>query len=107
MRCPHCLQGQVFNSFLNMIVHCPNCCIDFEREHCFFLMSIFIGYVLGFIIVVPFIIVLYLQDVSILTYFIASALILGIASPFIFRLARIIWLHLDELMDPRSITPSK
>lgn len=107
MRCPHCLQGKVFNSFMKMNENCPNCGIDFEREHGFFLMSIFVGYVLGFIAVVPFLIVLYLLDASVLIYFIVSALVLVTLSPFIFRFARIIWLHLDELMDPRPNTPTQ
>lgn len=104
-RCPHCMKGEVFSSFLKMHETCPVCGIDFEREHGFFMMAIFFGYILGFMAVVPVLIILFLSDASILAYFVASALVLIPLSPFIFRYSRILWLHLDELMDPRSATP--
>ena len=85
--------------------NCPNCGIDYEREHGFFMMAIFVGYILGFVAVVPILVVLFLLDASILTYFVVSALILIPLSPFIFRYSRIIWLHLDEMLDPRPATP--
>lgn len=87
--------------------HCPNCGIDYEREHGFFMMAIFVGYVLGFVAVVPILIILFLLDASILAYFIVSAIALIPLSPFIFRYSRIIWLHLDELLDPRPVTPQE
>jgi uncharacterized protein (DUF983 family) len=80
---------------------CPVCGIEYEREHGFFMMSIFIGYFLGFIAVVPVLIVMYLMDASILAYFVVSAVILVPLSPYIFRYSRILWLHLDEILDPR------
>jgi uncharacterized protein (DUF983 family) len=80
---------------------CPVCGIEYEREHGFFMMSIFIGYILGFIAVVPVLIVMYLMDASILAYFVVSAVILVPLSPYIFRYSRILWLHLDEILDPR------
>jgi uncharacterized protein (DUF983 family) len=81
---------------------CPVCGISYEREHGFFMMAIFVGYILGFILTGPVLLVLYLFDASILAYFVAAALVLLPASPFIFRYSRIIWLHLDEILDPRS-----
>jgi uncharacterized protein (DUF983 family) len=101
MRCPHCLEGPVFSSFMKMHETCPVCGIEYEREHGFFMMSIFIGYILGFIAVVPVLIVMYLMDASILAYFVVSAVILVPLSPYIFRYSRILWLHLDEILDPR------
>jgi uncharacterized protein (DUF983 family) len=80
---------------------CPVCGIEYEREHGFFMMSIFIGYILGFIAVVPVLIVMYLMDASILAYFVVSAVILVPLSPYIFRYSRILWLHLEEILDPR------
>ena len=106
-RCPHCLQGEIFSSFMKMRETCPVCGIEYEREHGFFMMSIFIGYILGFIAAVPFLIILFLLDAPIYTYFVVSAIILFPLAPFIFRYSRIIWLHLDELMDPRPIPPSQ
>lgn len=84
---------------------CPVCGIEYEREHGFFMMSIFFGYILGFIAVAPVLIVLFLLNVSIPVYFIGSAVVLIPLSPLIFRYSRVLWLHLDELMDPRPATP--
>jgi uncharacterized protein (DUF983 family) len=106
-RCPHCLKGEVFSSLMKMHENCPVCGIDFEREHGFFMMSIFIGYILGFIVVVPPLIILFLLDAPVVAYFLLSAAILIPLSPFIFRYSRILWLHLDELLDPRSVTPQQ
>jgi uncharacterized protein (DUF983 family) len=103
MRCPHCLKGEVFSGFLKMRENCPMCGIEYEREHGFFMMSIFIGYILGFAAVVPVLILLFLSDASIAAYFIVSALLLIPLSPFIFRYSRILWLHLDEILDPRPV----
>jgi uncharacterized protein (DUF983 family) len=99
------MEGAVFSSLLKMYEKCPNCGIDYEREHGFFMMAIFVGYVLGFIAVVPILVVLFLLDAPIVAYFILSALALLPLSPFIFRYSRIIWLHLDEALDPRPVTP--
>lgn len=80
---------------------CPVCGIEYEREHGFFMMSIFFGYVLGFIVALPFVIILLLLNASILAYFVTLTVVLSILSPLIFRYSRVLWLHLDELLDPR------
>jgi hypothetical protein len=71
------------------------------------MMSIFIGYILGFIAVVPVLILLFLMDAPVAAYFIVSAVVLIPLSPFIFRYSRVLWLHLDEIMDPRPAIPPK
>lgn len=101
-KCPHCLQGPIFSSFLGMNEHCPVCGIKFEREAGYFLMAIFIGYILSFATVIPVLLLFYLtMELSIWGYVIAATITLVIAAPFIFRYGRIIWLHIDEILDPR------
>ena len=92
---------------MKMYENCPICGIEYEREHGFFMMAIFFGYILGFIAAVPFLIALFLMDAPIMAYFVVSAIILLPLSPFIFRYSRVLWLHFDEIMDPRPVTPSK
>lgn len=99
--CSHCLQGQVFASLWRMYETCPVCGIRFEREQGYFMMAVFVGYVLSIVMLVPLLLVLYLVDVSPYVYIVASALLLVFLSPFIFRYGRVIWLHIDELLDPR------
>jgi uncharacterized protein (DUF983 family) len=101
-RCPHCLEGAVFSGLIQMHQTCPVCAITYEREHGFFMMSVFLGYVLGLAVLAPVLLALWLLQATIWWYVVASAAILIPLSPLIFRYARVIWLHLDELMDPRT-----
>ena len=40
-RCPVCGQGRVFTGVLAMHKNCPHCGVIFEREHGYFLNSMF------------------------------------------------------------------
>lgn len=99
--CPRCLEGKVFSGPLKMHTHCPQCGIVYEREHGFFLMSIFFGYVIDFLLVLPLVIALYLLRAPLWAYLVGVLIILIPLAPLVFRYARILWLHLDELLDPR------
>jgi uncharacterized protein (DUF983 family) len=103
-RCPHCLQGQVFNSLWKMNATCPNCGIKFEREDGYFMMSVFIGYVISAAIALPIRLLIYLLKAPLQWYFISSIAVIILLIPLIFRYARLIWMHLDEILDPRSET---
>jgi uncharacterized protein (DUF983 family) len=100
-RCPHCLQGEIFAGVWRMHTHCPNCGVVYERESGYFMNSIFIGYVLAFLLIVPILLVLYFRQVSGFWFITVTSIVLAIFSPLIFRYARVIWMHMDELMDPR------
>lgn len=100
-RCPHCLKGEIFSSFWQMHPNCPVCGVLFERETGYFMNSIFFGYVIGFFLLIPLLIVLYLLGASPLLFSLGVTITLLLLSPFIFRYARVIWMHLDELLDPR------
>ena len=107
-KCPHCMQGEIFASFWRMHEHCPVCDVKFEREPGYFLMAIFIGYILSFAIVIPVLLALHLTvKLSIWGYVIAATVTLSVAAPFIFRYGRIIWMHIDELLDPRVTEADK
>lgn len=101
MRCPHCQKGSIFSGFLKMHTHCPVCGVKYEREDGYFMMSVFVGYVMSAVLAVPVIILLYLNDAEILTYVWVTAVVLFVLSPLIFHYARVIWMHIDELLDPR------
>jgi len=102
-RCPVCLQGRVFYSLLGMHKTCPRCGILFEREHGYFLNAMLIAYVLGFLVIVPTAVYLYRWDVSTMTFslFIIAELI--VLWPLIFRYSRLLWMHADQMMDPRQL----
>ncbi|NJN81167.1 MAG: DUF983 domain-containing protein [Caldilineaceae bacterium] len=104
-RCPVCLDGRVFRSLLGTHKSCPSCGIRFERETGYFLTAMFFAYAIGFVLIAPTALYLYLREVSVNWFLaiISGALIL--LWPFIFRYSRILWLHADQLMDPRSEPP--
>lgn len=99
--CPHCLQGRVFVTLWRMHETCTVCGIRFEREQGYFMMAIFVGYVLSVVALTPVLLALYLSGASLYLYLVASALVLFLLSPYIFRYGRVIWLHIDEMLDPR------
>jgi len=84
-----------------MHTHCPVCGVKYEREDGYFMMSVFVGYVMSAVLAVPVIVILYLNDAEILTYVWVTAVVLFALSPLIFHYARVIWMHIDELLDPR------
>ena len=109
-RCPVCLQGKVFTSLFGMAKTCPQCGVRFERETGYFLNAMFFAYTMGFLIVIPSAIYLFLRDVSIRTFSIVIIIEVLVLWPFIFRYSRLLWMHLDQMMDPREVllpTPAK
>lgn len=97
-RCPHCRQGRIFAAPLRMNENCPHCDSHFEREQGYWMMSVFVGYVMYFAILGPVSLVLYLMGTPLLTLL---AIIGALAALPIFVYARVIWLHIDEVLDPR------
>ncbi|MCL4263152.1 MAG: DUF983 domain-containing protein [Anaerolineae bacterium] len=86
---------------------CAQCGIVYERERGYFMMSVFVGYVMSFFVVIPVLIGLYMTiRPSLNGYLIGAVVTLVLAIPLIFHYARVIWMHLDELMDPRQIPPT-
>ncbi|MCO5197763.1 MAG: DUF983 domain-containing protein [Anaerolineae bacterium] len=102
-RCSHCRQGKVFKSLWHTNETCPVCGIQFEREYGYFLMSIFMGYIWGFLVILPAMLtMLLIGGFPIYLFVIVAMVLLLLFSPLIFRLSRVSWLHIDELLDPRE-----
>lgn len=101
-RCPVCLKGRVFNSLLGMPSDCPVCGIKYDRETGYFLNSMFIAYTLGFLILIPSAVLLYLWDASILLFTVIIVVECIIMWPLLFRYSRVIWMHADQVLDPRK-----
>ena len=90
-----------------MHTHCPVCGVKYERETGYFLNSMFIGYTAGFLGLTPTAVLLYFLDVSIPVFSIVIILEALILTPLIFRYARIIWMHADQMLDPRRSEKQK
>lgn len=104
LRCPVCLQGRLFRGVLSMHKECPHCGVPFEREHGYYLNSMFVAYAAGFLVLIPSAILLALREVSVGLFSIVIVAETVIIWPLIFRYSRAIWLHADQVLDPRSAT---
>lgn len=81
---------------------CPVCGVHFERESGFFLNAMFFAYVLGFLIIVPTALYLYIRGTNTVEFSTVISVELLLLWPFIFRYSRILWMHIDQLLDPRK-----
>ena len=81
---------------------CPVCGVKFERENGYFLNAMFIAYVLGFLVLAPTTVVLYLLDVSPFLFLAVIVVEMALLWPAIFRYSRILWLHIDQIIEPRK-----
>ncbi len=102
LKCPKCRQGNVFRAPLRGYEDCPHCDIHFEREDGYFMMSVFVGYVMSVFFTVPVMAIIYWTiRPSVWGYLIGVIIALLLAFPIIFHYARVIWLFIDQLLDPR------
>jgi uncharacterized protein (DUF983 family) len=100
--CPQCRRGRIFRGRFAMHPTCPVCAIRFEREPGYFTGAMYVSYALA----VPL-----LASLTGLVYLVAPALsfeaTIGVAAllflpfvPLVFRTSRVIWIHLDQAVDP-------
>jgi uncharacterized protein (DUF2062 family) len=85
-----------------MLESCPVCGLRFLREAGYFLGAMYISYTLGVATVLPVAVVL----AVVLSWHLAIVLPLAvlqtlISGPLFFRYSRVIWLHADQMLDPR------
>jgi uncharacterized protein (DUF983 family) len=99
--CPRCLQGKVFGKLWKMNRRCPACGLEFEREPGYFLGAMYFSYGLAVVSGIPIIVVMLLLEVSNWWMLLILAVQLGLSSPLLFRYSRVMWLHLDQVVDPR------
>jgi uncharacterized protein (DUF983 family) len=100
-RCPRCLQGQVFVGLFRMHKHCPVCGLLFEREPGYFTGAMYISYGLAIIATAPVWLPMAWFGRSLGEILLASGALLIVGSPWLFRYARMLWLYLDDALDPR------
>ncbi|HEV8656465.1 MAG TPA: DUF983 domain-containing protein [Candidatus Limnocylindria bacterium] len=101
LRCPRCLSGRVWGGFVSMNVACPVCGLVFDRESGYFAGAMVVSYALA----VPILAAMVVALILIGGLDPVVALIIGntaylVLVPFIFRYSRVVWLHLDWLIDP-------
>ncbi|MBI3542862.1 MAG: DUF983 domain-containing protein [Deltaproteobacteria bacterium] len=97
--CPYCREGKIFASFLKMNAKCPSCGLVFEREPGYFLGAMSISYSMGFVGILPVFLILLFKDVSLAWTVGVPAVQIVLMSPFMFRISRLIYIHMDRRTD--------
>lgn len=105
-RCPRCRTGNIFRSsifrgFPKMHLRCPVCDLKFEREPGYFLGAMYVSYALGLVMVALIAALLW----SITGWWITKDTIWAVVlflplAPTITLLARVLWIYLDQTVDP-------
>jgi Protein of unknown function (DUF983) len=85
-----------------MTESCSVCGLRFLREAGYFLGAMYVSYALGVATVLPVAVVL----AVLLEWNLALALTIAVVQtllsvPLFFRYSRVIWLHVDQMLDPR------
>ena len=101
LRCPRCAAGPIFARLLRMNPRCPACGLEFEREQGYFVGAMYFSYALALAEVLPLIVAMLLLGFGAAPIYIACCLVLVVSAPFLFRYSRVIWIHLDQVIDPR------
>ena len=102
LRCPRCLSGEVFESLWKMRRTCPSCQLEYEREQGYFLGAMYFSYGMGLALGAPMALLLMVfWNFSMNEFLLALLLALALFSPLLFRYSRILWMHLDQCVDPR------
>lgn len=101
LRCPRCLEGRVWRRLVTMNTTCPVCGFVFDRESGYFAGAMVVSYALA----VPILAAIVIGLITLGGLDAVVALIVGntaylVLVPFIFRYSRVVWLHLDWLIDP-------
>lgn len=103
-RCPRCRRGRIFRRLLAMHPTCPTCSLRFEREPGYFTGAMYVSYALA----VP-VMAACAATVRLLARNLSFEATVGVAAllflpfvPAIFRYSRILWIHLDQTIDPSA-----
>src|SRR5690348_3352318 len=101
-RCPICHEGRVWRRGITMNETCPNCGLIFEREQGYWLGALYVAYALSVPVLSMGTILIWLTThASFGRSFLLAMIAFVPLSPIVFRYSKVIWLYLDQLIDPR------
>ena len=103
--CPRCREGKIFRKsvwlFPRMHERCPACDLKFEREPGYFLGAMYIGYGLALGTIVGFSFLLWwFSHWTFQTVVIGGVLLFLPFAPLLTVMARVLWIYLDQTIDP-------
>ncbi len=105
-RCPRCRMGSIFRysifrGFPKMHERCPVCDLKFDREPGYFLGAMYVSYGLGIVMVALIAALLWYATGWWITKDTIWAVVLFLPlAPTITLLARVLWIYLDQAIDP-------
>lgn len=92
----------MFATVWRMHEECPRCGIRFEREPGYFVGAMYFGYFVGLLTLIPLVVLAFVLDWNGWIAGILAQVQIILLLPLLFRYSRVIWLHMDELIDPRE-----
>ena len=100
-RCPRCLRGPVWRTFLGIHEACPVCGLVYEREPGYYTGAMVGSYAIAVPTFGAMVLVLLALGLDVGIALLAGAIGYLALAPFILRYSRVIWLHFDWLIDPQ------
>jgi uncharacterized protein (DUF983 family) len=100
LRCPRCLRGRVWRSFMTMNERCPECGLVFEREPGYFTGAMVVSYMMAVPTFGLIVIALLWRGIDTVVALVGGGAFYLFLAPFILRYSRVIWLHFDWIVDP-------
>jgi uncharacterized protein (DUF983 family) len=110
--CPRCRTGRIFRSTIywgwpKMNDLCPVCGLHFDREQGYFLGAMYFSYVLGSAVICVFAAILWGLTTWRLEKITIGAILLFLPFvPVITLFSRVLWIYLDQAIDPEVGRPS-
>jgi len=91
----------VFDGLVRMHPRCPECGLEYFREHGYFYGAMYFSYAMGVAAVAPLVVVGLLAgwDLQVIGW--AAAALLLLLAPWLFQYSRVLWLWFDQRFDPR------
>ncbi|HEX9266059.1 MAG TPA: DUF983 domain-containing protein [Candidatus Limnocylindria bacterium] len=100
-RCPRCLSGRVWRGMFSMNEPCPVCGLRFERESGYWTGAMVASYAIGIPVLALIVLGVWVATGwDILVALVVGDVVFLAVVPFVWRYSRVVWLHLDWLIDP-------
>jgi uncharacterized protein (DUF983 family) len=105
--CPRCHAGKIyptsiFRGFPKMNEECPVCHLWFEREEGYFLGAMIVDYAIAMVVTTIFGAILWsFTHWSFEKLCVVAILLFLPLVPAVTRLGRVVWIYMDQLIDPR------
>ncbi len=115
-KCPRCAEGDIFpqknpyilSTLFKTHTYCSNCGLKFVFEPGFFYGSMYVSYGLTIaIFVATYLVHTYFFEPSLAEIMMVLAIVLIIASPFVFRISRVTWMNFFIKYNPDKRGPNR